>query len=125
GMDLSGYTLTTLHQDSEFVLCRGRAVATPTPHPPSLLVSMPTSDHPVPDRVRMLERELSMRADLESAWAVRPLALDQYQGRAELILEDQQGEPLERLLPSSPSKYILTSSYIMSIYFLSRLAVGG
>ena len=35
-MDLSGYTLATLHQDTEFVLCRGRATANPTPQPASV-----------------------------------------------------------------------------------------
>jgi predicted ATPase/transcriptional regulator with GAF, ATPase, and Fis domain len=101
-MDLSGYTLTTLHQDSEFALCRARAIASPTPYPPSVLVVMPRSEHPRPDRVRMLERELAFRAELDSTWAVRPLALAQHQGRAALILEDQPGEPLERLLDNSP-----------------------
>jgi len=97
-MDLSGYTLATLHQDTEFVLCRARATANPTRHPESVLVSMPTSAHPAPDRVRMLEHELAPSAELDSAWAVRPLALAQYQGRAALILEDKTGESLERLL---------------------------
>jgi hypothetical protein len=76
-MDLSGYTPATLHQDTEFVVCRGRDIASAAPHPPSVLVSMPISEHPVPDRVRMLEHELALRADLDSTWAVRPLALAQ------------------------------------------------
>ena len=29
GMDLSGYKLTMLHQDTDFVLSRGRAIADP------------------------------------------------------------------------------------------------
>ena len=101
-MDLSGYTLTVLHQDGEFVLCRASAMASPTPQPTSVLVSMPTSEHPAPDRIRMLEHELASRADLDSTWAVRPLALAQYQGRAALILEDQPGQPLEQLLGKPP-----------------------
>jgi hypothetical protein len=35
-MDLSRYAAATLHQDSEFVWCRGRAPASPTPHRPSV-----------------------------------------------------------------------------------------
>ena len=101
-MDLSGYALAILHQDAEFVLWRGIATASPTPHPTSVLVSMPTSERPGPDRIRMLEHELAMRAELDSTWAVRPLALGQHQGRAALILEDQPGEPLERLLDQPP-----------------------
>ena len=97
-MDLSGYTLAILHQDADFVLWRGVAVASPTPPPASVLVRVPTSEHPGPDRIRMLEHELALRDDLDSTWAVRPLALAQYQGRVALVLEDQPGEPLERLL---------------------------
>src|SRR5512132_662475 len=96
-MDLSAYTLETLHQDREFVLCRGRGTASPTPDPPSILVRMPASEHPTPDRVQMLEHELALRAELDSTWAVRPLALSHHQGRVALILEDQLGEPLSRL----------------------------
>src|SRR5262245_5089751 len=103
-MDLSGYVLTTLHQDSEFVLCRAWGTArSPIPHLPSLLVAMPASAHPAPDRVRRLEHELALGAELDSAWAVRPLALAQYQGRAALILEDKPGEPLGKLLERPPA----------------------
>src|SRR5262249_8382951 len=88
----------TLHQDGEFTLCRGRAVARPSAFPSSILVSMLTSQQARPDQVRMLERELALRSELASAWAVRPLALAQHRGRPVLILEDQPGEPLPRVL---------------------------
>src|SRR4029453_12812342 len=97
-MDLSGYALAILHPAAEFVLWRGIATASPTPHPASVLVSMSTSERPDPDRIQMLEHELAMRAELDSTWAVRPIALGQHQGCASLILEDQPGEPLEGLL---------------------------
>src|SRR4029434_885223 len=74
----------------------------PTPDPPSVLVTMPASEHPAPHRVRMLEHELALRAELDSTWAVRPLALSHYQGRPALILEDLQGESLARLLARPP-----------------------
>ena len=101
-MDLSGYALTILHEDADFVLWRGVATASPSPHSTSILVSMPTSEHPDADRIRMLEHEWALRADLDSSWALRPLALGQHQGRAALILENQPGEPLERLLDRTP-----------------------
>src|SRR6201988_1308138 len=101
-MDLSGYALATLYQHSEFVLCRGRGTASPTPDPPSVLVTMPSAEHPAADRVRMLQHELALQAELDSAWAARPLALSQFQGRPALILEDQQGESLARLLAKPP-----------------------
>jgi serine/threonine protein kinase len=46
----------------------------------------------------MLQHELALRAELDSAWAARPLALSHFQGRPALILEDQQGELLAELL---------------------------
>ena len=50
----------------------------------------------------MLQHELALQAELDSAWAARPLALSYYQGRAALILEDQPGESLARLLDQPP-----------------------
>src|SRR6185437_1913665 len=127
-MDLSRYTLATLHQDSEFVLCRGRGTAIPTPDPPSVLVRMPSVEHPAADRVRMLQHELALQAELDSAWAARPLALSQFQGRPALILEDQQGESLAGLLAKPPVSRPLSghpsaeSALEMGLFL--RLAVG-
>jgi serine/threonine protein kinase len=122
-MDLSGYTLAVLHQDGEFVLCRGRAMAGPTPYPTSVLVSIPASEHP--NRIRMLERELALRAELDSTWAVRPLALAQYQGRPALILEDQPGEPLGRLLDKPQvSRTLGAADPAMDLGLFLKLAVG-
>jgi serine/threonine protein kinase len=127
-MDLSRYTLATLHQDSEFVLCRGLAAESPIPDLPSVLVTMPASEHPAADRVRMLEHELAFQAELDSKWAVRPLALSHYQGRPALILEDQQGEPLARLLyrhatSHDPSER-RSAEPAMELGLFLRLAVG-
>src|SRR6185295_9640960 len=97
-MDLSHYTLAPLHHDGEFVLCRGRAIPGAAPQPSSVLVSILASDHPVPARVRMLEREFALRDDLDSTSALRPLVLAQHEGRPALIYQDEPGEPLERLL---------------------------
>src|SRR4029077_5372686 len=97
-MDLSGYSLEALREDAEFVLYRGQAVATHALDPRTVLVAMPISAHPAPDLVRMLEHEWAFRADLDTAWAVRPVGLGQHQGRAALILEAPPGEPLNRLL---------------------------
>jgi hypothetical protein len=45
-----------------------------------------------------MEHEFSLRAELDSTWAIRPLELTQYKGRTILVLEDPGGEPLDRLL---------------------------
>jgi hypothetical protein len=65
-MDLSDYTLSTVHQDDGFVLCRGQAVAGRMPHPPSILALMPASERPGPDRIGMLEHEFALRSELKS-----------------------------------------------------------
>lgn len=59
---------------------------------------MPAADRPAPDRIRMLEHEFALRAELESTWAVRPLALAQLHGRTALVLEDPPGVPLHKHL---------------------------
>src|SRR4029453_17496872 len=118
----------TLTKHEEFVVWRGIATASPTPHPASVLVSMPTSERPRPDHIRRLEHELTMRAELDPTWAVRPLALGQHQGRVALILEDQPGEPLERLLDQPPVSRApgapRSAEPTMELRLFLRLAVG-
>src|SRR5499433_471418 len=64
----------------------------------SLLVVAPVGDHPAPASLQRLEHEYALRAELDPAWAVQPLALVQHQGRPVLVLADPGGEPLTRLL---------------------------
>ena len=97
-MGLSDYTLDALNKDGDFVLCRGRERPGTSAHPPSVLVVMPRSGHPPTESVRMMEHEHSLRAELDAAWAVRPVELTQYEGRTVLVLEDPGGEPLEQLI---------------------------
>src|SRR6266702_1205491 len=92
-MGTSEYAGDTLRQDGEFLLRRGRRS-----NAPSVLEVMPATDHPAPETFRRLEREYALRADLDSAWAVRPLELSLRDGRPVLVLEDPGGEPLDRLL---------------------------
>ncbi len=97
-MDLSDYTLDTLHSHGEFALCRGRPRTRTSPHPPSVLVLMLRSDDPRPECVRMLEHEHALRAELDPAWAVPPIELTQHEGRTVLVLKDPGGEPLDQLV---------------------------
>jgi PAS domain S-box-containing protein len=46
----------------------------------------------------MMEHEHSLRAELDSAWAVPPVELTQHEGRTVLVLEDPGGEPLDQLV---------------------------
>src|SRR5262245_36999725 len=82
---------------------------------------MLTSEQPRPDHVRMLERELALLLELDPAWALRPIALGQHQGRAALILEDRPGEPLGLLLATSKRS---SERPAMELGMLLRVAVG-
>ena len=97
-IDLAAYVLEPLHQEGACLLSRGQLRGQRAGMVPSLLVVAPVGDHPAPASLRRLEHEYALRAALDPAWAVRPLALVQHQGRPVLVLADPGGEPLTRLL---------------------------
>src|SRR5262249_13683475 len=97
-IDLAAYELEPLHQEGACVLYRGQPQTPTATPPPALLVVAPVGEHPPPASLQRLEHEYALRAALDPAWAVRPLALTQHQGRPVLVLEDPGGEPLTRLL---------------------------
>src|SRR5258706_1540164 len=82
--ELSGYLLETLRKGGEFILYRGRQRRNPLP----VLVLAPVSEQPTPASLRQLEHEYSLAAELDPAWAARPLAL--------ILLVT--GETIERLV---------------------------
>jgi PAS domain S-box-containing protein len=90
----SGYVLETLREGAEFTLYRGRQHGNPLP----LLAVSPAAEQPSPQSLRRLEHEYLLAADLDPAWAARPLALTRHEGRAVLILKDPGGELLDRVL---------------------------
>jgi PAS domain S-box-containing protein len=96
-MDLSEYVLEPIHTDDALVLYRGPHRAT-TGSNRSILVLKPVSDRPAPGTIERLEHEYSLARELDPAFAARPIALTDYQGRTALVLEDPGGEPLDRLL---------------------------
>src|SRR6201993_4241355 len=97
-MDLSHYAFDDLHSDGDFVLSRGRERTSATSHRRTVLVKTTRSEQPRPGTVRTMEHEFSLRAELDSTWAIRPLELTQYMGRTILVLEDPGGETLDRML---------------------------
>src|SRR5215813_9518109 len=105
---LSAYALDAVRSDGDFVLFRGRDRALPASSTPRILAVAPAREHPAPELLRRLEREYSLRAELDPAWAVRPVLLTQDQDRTTLILEDPGGEPLDRLLgkPIEPGQFL-------------------
>ncbi|HEV7613935.1 MAG TPA: AAA family ATPase [Steroidobacteraceae bacterium] len=88
----------TLRADGEFVLYRDRRPSSINGIlQPTLLVA-PVREHAPPRSLRRIEYEYSLRAELDPAWAARPIALATHQGHPVLVLEDPGGEPLERLV---------------------------
>src|SRR3954469_10134145 len=91
---ISEYVLEPIRNSAEFTLYRARQHGNPSP----LLVLAPTAEQPLPQSLRRLEHEYSLAAELEPAWAAKPLALTRHKGRTVLVLADPGGEPLDRVL---------------------------
>jgi PAS domain S-box-containing protein len=104
-IELSQYVFETLREDGDFAVRRGRRR---NGELPTILLVAPVSEYPVPAIFERLEHEYSLREELDSDWAARPLALVQREGRLVLILEDAGGEPLDRLLgqPMELSRFL-------------------
>jgi PAS domain S-box-containing protein len=90
----SEYVLEPIRNRAEFTLYRARQHGNPSP----ILVVAPTAEQPLPESLRRLEHEYSLEAELEPAWAAKPLALTRHEGRTILVLADPGGEPLDRVL---------------------------
>jgi len=90
----SQYTLEPIRVSAEFTLYRARQHGNPSP----LLSVAPAAEPPPPQTLRRLEHEYSLAAELDAAWAAKPLALTRHEGRTILVLADPGGEPLDRVL---------------------------
>jgi hypothetical protein len=91
---LSRHALETLWEDGDFTLSRSTLADERVP----VLVLAPASEQPAPGIIARLEHEYSLRDELDSDWAARPLTLVRREGRPALILGDRGGEPLNRFL---------------------------
>jgi PAS domain S-box-containing protein len=90
----SEYVLEPIRNGGEFTLYRARRDGNPSP----VLIVAPTAEQPLTQSLRRLEHEYSLAAELEPAWAAKPLALTLHEGRTILVLADPGGEPLDRVL---------------------------
>src|SRR5438128_2192847 len=95
-MDLSEYAFELVRSDEALALHRGRSGTRSSRRP--ILLLTPSSGHPTPATLERLGHEYSLAPALRSAWAARPIALTEHQGRTTLVLEDPGGEPLDGLL---------------------------
>src|SRR5277367_1240111 len=87
----SEYELEPIRDGADFTLYRARQRGNDMP----LLVVAPTAEQPLPQSLRRLEHEYSLAAELEPAWAAKPLALTRHEGRTILVFADPGGEPLD------------------------------
>jgi predicted ATPase len=94
----SEYVLEPLREGADFTLYRGRQRGNPSP----VLMVAVTAEPPSPQDLRRLEHEYSLAAELDPAWAAKPLALTRYEGRTILVLTDPGGEPLDLVLERGP-----------------------
>jgi PAS domain S-box-containing protein len=90
----SGYALEPLREGADFTLYRGRQHGNPVP----VLVVALAAEQPSTQGLRRLEHEYSLAAELDPAWAAKPLALTRHEGRTILVLQDPGGEPLDLVL---------------------------
>src|SRR5579863_7906520 len=90
----SEYVLDPIRGGPEFTLYRGRHRSDPSP----VLILAPAAQQPLPQSLRLLEHEFSLEAELDPAWAAKPLALTSDEGRTILVLADPGGEPLDHVL---------------------------
>jgi predicted ATPase/signal transduction histidine kinase len=88
--DLSSYAFSAL-RDGDLTLYRGSGQELP----PILLA---TAENASPACLNRLEREYTLRADLDVAWAAQPIELSRHRNRSALVLEDPGGAVLNRLL---------------------------
>ena len=93
-IDLSNYVLEPLREGEEYILYSGRRDG----ELPAILVVAPVSEYPALESLERLEHEYSLRDEIDSDWAARPLALTPHLGRTMLVLEDPGGVPLDGLL---------------------------
>ena len=93
-IELSRYALEPLRKDEEFILYRGRCKDDVS----QTLVLLPIAEYPAPESLKRLEHEYSLREELDSAWAVRPVEISRRSDRPVLVLNDPGGVPLDQLL---------------------------
>jgi hypothetical protein len=77
-VEISAYVRECLREDEEFILDRGRATGAELP---SVLFLTLASKRPALESLKEIKHESSLSDELDSAWAVQPLALSQQHGQ--------------------------------------------
>ncbi len=85
--DLSSYSFEKLREDHEFVVYRGKQGDAST----FVLLMAVALERPLQSSIDRILHAYSLAAELDSAWAVRPLALLEHRGHPALLLSDTGG----------------------------------
>src|SRR6266403_1249696 len=98
GSDVSGISsLQLAWEDGDRIFYRGLRDGVKGQQ--AILVVFPSADPPTVDNLKRLTHEFDLRDDLaDDSWAAQPLALLHEQGKPVLVLKDNEGEPLQRLV---------------------------
>src|ERR1700732_1771380 len=115
----SGYVLVPLRESADFTLYRGRKHDDSSP----VLAIAVSAERPSPPSIRRLEHEYSFAAELDPAWAAKPLAITRHEGRTILVLKDPGGEPLDRILERDHGRPLELTRFLRVAISLAR-AVG-
>ena len=93
-IELSRHVFEPLRSDEDSILYRGRNDEDLS----QVLVLAPAKEELGPESLKRLEREYSLKGDLDAAWAARPIAITFHWNRPVLVLEDPGGIPLDQLI---------------------------
>jgi serine/threonine protein kinase len=92
--DLSRFTFEILRQDEQSILYRGRSADGSS----QVLLRSAISQHPALQNLTGLQNAYSLKEELDSAWAVRPIEFANHWDRTVLVMRDPGGVPLDQLL---------------------------
>jgi len=109
----SRYVLEPLRESADFTLYRGQEQGNSSP----VLALALAAEQPSPQDLRRLEHEYSLAAELDPAWAVRPLALTRHEGRTILVFKDPGGQPLDQILERNKGQ-------ALDLMYFLRIAIG-
>ncbi len=112
---LSGYVLVPLRESADFTLYRGRKHDDPSP-----VLAIVLFEQPSPQSIRRLMHEYSFSAELDPAWAAKPLAITRHEGRTILLLKDPGGQPLDRILERDQGQPLDLTRFLSTAIGLAR-----
>jgi PAS domain S-box-containing protein len=112
---LSGRSLVPLRESVDFTLYRGQKQDDPSP-----VLAIALSEQPSPQSMRQLVHEYSLAAELDPAWAAKPLAITRQDGRTILVLQDPGGQPLDRILERDQGQGLDLTRFLRTAVGLAR-----